>query len=132
MLGGCEKRSEAFSMSAASPRPVRCAYLPFSFWKCIENAEGARAKTDPKPNRRLRIRYYKDGMAPWKLKDRLGTCVTSSIAGETVRAFIPPPLPPFPELQLNGLHQHLDRANPGPGRLNGMKRLLPASDSYFI
>src|SRR5712692_9257115 len=60
-----------------------------------------------------------------KLQRRLGTYITSSVAGETVRAFIPPPLPPVPELQLKALHQHLDRANQGLGRLNGMTRLLP-------
>jgi hypothetical protein len=58
-----------------------------------------------------------------KLKSRLGTYVTSSVAGERVRAFIPPPLPPVPEVELSGLHQQLDRANQGLGRLNGM--LLP-------
>lgn len=62
--------------------------------------------------------------APKSLR-RQGTYVTSSLAGETVRAFIPPPLPPIPELQLNGLHHRLDRANQGLGRLNGMTRLLP-------
>jgi len=56
-------------------------------------------------------------MAQLKLKRRSGTYATSSVAGETVRAFIPPPLPPVPELQLSGLHQHLDRANQGLGRL---------------
>ena len=60
-----------------------------------------------------------------KLHSRLGTYVISSVAGETVRAFMPPPLPPVPELQVKGLHQHLDRANQGLGRLNGMTRLLP-------
>ena len=60
-----------------------------------------------------------------KLQSRLGTYATSSVAGETVRAFIPPPLPPMPEVDLSGLHQRLDRANQGLGRLNGMTRLLP-------
>ncbi len=60
-----------------------------------------------------------------KLQSRLGTYATSSVAGETVRAFIPPPLPPMPEVVLSGLHQRLDRANQGLGRLNGMTRLLP-------
>lgn len=58
-------------------------------------------------------------------KNRLGTYLTSSVAGETVRAFIPPPLPPVPELEIRGLHQQLDRANQGLGRLNGMTKLLP-------
>jgi Fic family protein len=60
-----------------------------------------------------------------KLPSRVGTYVTSSVAGETVRAFMPPPLPPLPELHLKGLHQHLDRANQGLGRLNAMTKLLP-------
>jgi Fic family protein len=47
------------------------------------------------------------------------------VAGETVRAFMPPPLPPIPAVVLSGLHQQLDRANQGLGRLNGMSRLLP-------
>jgi len=64
-------------------------------------------------------------MPPPKSQNRLGTYVTSSISGESVRAYIPPSLPPVPELKLEGLHQHLDRANQGLGRLNGMTRLLP-------
>src|ERR1035441_9202161 len=64
-------------------------------------------------------------MAQAKLKQRLGTYISSSVAGETVLAFIPPPLPPVPELQLKELHQHLDRSNQELGRLIGMTRLLP-------
>lgn len=63
-------------------------------------------------------------MSAPKSQSRLGTYVSSSVAGETVRAFIPPPLPPA-ELDLSGLHQLLERANQGLGRLNGMTRLLP-------
>jgi Fic family protein len=54
--------------------------------------------------------------------------VSSSISGETVRAFIPPPLPP--ELDLGGLHQLLERASHGLGRLNGITWLLP--DTRFL
>ena len=64
-------------------------------------------------------------MPETKLQGRLGTYVTSSVAGETVRAYVPPPLPPMPAVELSGLHQQLDRANQGLGRLNGMTRLLP-------
>src|SRR5216684_94634 len=60
-----------------------------------------------------------------KLQSRLGTYVTSSVAGETVRAFIPPSLPPIPALELGGLHEQLDLANQALGRLNGMTKLLP-------
>lgn len=60
-----------------------------------------------------------------KSQNRLGAYITSSVSGESVRAYIPPPLPPVPGLKLEGLHHHLDRANQGLGRLNGMTRLLP-------
>src|SRR5438445_3490855 len=60
-----------------------------------------------------------------KSSSRLGSYVASSVAGETVRAFIPPRLPPTPAVELSGLHQQLDRANQGLGRLNGMTSLLP-------
>jgi Fic family protein len=60
-----------------------------------------------------------------KLQSRLGTYVVSSGAGETVRAFIPPPLPPVPKLELDGLYQQLEQANQSLGRLNSMTKLLP-------
>jgi Fic family protein len=47
-----------------------------------------------------------------------------------VRAFIPPPLPPNPPLELAGLYQHLDRANQALGRLDGLTTLLP--DTKFF
>ena len=64
-------------------------------------------------------------MAASKSPSRLGRYIVSSVAGETVRAFMPPPLPPIPAVELSGLHQQLDRANQGLGRLNGMIGLLP-------
>ena len=56
---------------------------------------------------------------------RLGSYVSTTTAGETVRAFVPPPLPPYPSLDLSGLYQHLDRANQFLGRLDGLTTLLP-------
>lgn len=56
---------------------------------------------------------------------RLGTYVSTTTAGETVRAFVPPSLPPDPPLDLGGLYQHLDRANQALGRLDGLTTLLP-------
>ena len=55
---------------------------------------------------------------------RLGRYVTTTVAGEPVRAFVPPPLPPA-DLDLSGLHQALDRANQALGRLDGLTVLLP-------
>jgi Fic family protein len=56
---------------------------------------------------------------------RLGSYVSTTTAEETVRAFVPPPLPPDPPLDLAGLYQHLDRANQALGRLDGLTTLLP-------
>jgi len=56
---------------------------------------------------------------------RLGTYVSTTTAGETVRAFVPPPLPPEPFVDLSGLYQQLDRANHALGRLDGLTTLLP-------
>ncbi len=56
---------------------------------------------------------------------RLGSYISTTTAGETVKAFVPPALPPDPPLDLGGLYQHLDRANQSLGRLDGLTTLLP-------
>jgi Fic family protein len=69
-------------------------------------------------------------MRDWaKGTSRLGTYVTTTVGGEPLQAFVPPPLPP-PELELSGLYQHLDRANQAIGRLDGLTVLLP--DARFL
>ncbi len=50
--------------------------------------------------------------------------MTTTLAGEPIKAFVPPALPPV-DLDLSGLHQHLDRANQALGRLDGLTVLLP-------
>src|SRR5467141_1354020 len=62
---------------------------------------------------------------PNEKTSRLGSYISSTTAGETVRAFVPPPLPPEPRLDLSGLYQNLDRANQALGRLDGLTTLLP-------
>jgi Fic family protein len=62
---------------------------------------------------------------PNEKDSRLGTYVSTTTAGEKVRAFVPPPLPPDPALNLSGLYQQLDRANQALGRLDGLTTLLP-------
>jgi hypothetical protein len=56
---------------------------------------------------------------------RLGRYVSDVLAGETVRAFVPPPLPPIPHVELDRLQIPLEQANQAVGRLDGLASLLP-------
>jgi Fic family protein len=56
---------------------------------------------------------------------RLGRYVTTSVAGERVRAFVPRPLPPVPPLRMEGLLSLLEEANRALGRLDGVTSVLP-------
>lgn len=63
---------------------------------------------------------------------RTGRHHTTSAGGESVRAFVPSPLPPKPPLQLDGaLQQTLERATLALGRLDAVSALLP-EPSLFI
>ncbi len=54
------------------------------------------------------------------------TYVTTSTAGESVRAFVPNPLPPDPPIQLADQdHDLIEKANRALGRLDGITTLLP-------
>lgn len=56
---------------------------------------------------------------------RLGRYAHSSTGGETVRAFVPPPLPPIPAIALDQLQGLLEQANQALGRLDGLASVLP-------
>ena len=56
---------------------------------------------------------------------RQGFHVTSSVTGEPVRAFVPPPLPPDPPIDVARFWRKLDRANQALGRLDGLTTMLP-------
>ena len=59
-------------------------------------------------------------------RDANGTYAVTSTAGEHVRAFVPAPLPPHPDLVLDGpLQQALESAVLALGRLDGVSTLLP-------
>jgi Fic family protein len=61
-----------------------------------------------------------------------GSYETSQIAGETIRAFIPHPLPPTPPLQLTEQRlQVLERATLALGRLDSVTLLLPEPDLFL-
>ncbi len=55
-----------------------------------------------------------------------GQYLTTTAHGETVRAFLPKPLPPIPPLETGGeLNARLDRAHIALGRLDGVSGALP-------
>ncbi|MEO5331164.1 MAG: Fic family protein [Magnetococcus sp. YQC-5] len=59
-------------------------------------------------------------------RDMTGHYVASIAGGETVRAFIPTPLPPMPPLDLGGMRQTaLEKATLALGRLDSIGLLLP-------
>jgi Fic family protein len=66
-----------------------------------------------------------------KASGRLGTYATSSVAGEQVRAYVPPPLPPRPALDLEPFYQKLEAANRALGRLDGVTSILPDTPLYL-
>jgi Fic family protein len=59
------------------------------------------------------------------LSARLGRYVETSVAGERVRAFVPPPLPPTPPIDTQSLLDKLSVADRALGRLDGIATLLP-------
>ena len=56
---------------------------------------------------------------------RLGAYVTRSVAGERYKAFVPPSLPPTPQLEMARLYKPLDRAMKALGRIDALATLLP-------
>ena len=60
------------------------------------------------------------------MERKSGEYITSTTGGETVRAFIPAPLPPDPPLQMHGaLLRELEKANHGLGKLDAMADVFP-------
>lgn len=70
-------------------------------------------------------------MAKPDLKPRLGRYMEAIAAGERVRAYLPPPLPPRPPLDLLSLVGLIEEANRALGRLDGLTAILPDT-SLFI
>jgi len=65
-------------------------------------------------------------------RDAAGRYEITSTAGESVRAFVPAPLPPDPPVQLEGPRQALhERALLACGRLDGVSSLLPDPELFL-
>lgn len=60
-----------------------------------------------------------------QVNQRVGHYESTLFHGESVRAFIPPPLPPIPPVQLTGMLRLLEEANQAVGRLDGLASILP-------
>lgn len=64
-------------------------------------------------------------------KNRLGRFVETVAANETVRAFVPPPLPPEPAIDVLSLLERLSLAERALGRLDGITMLLPRQELFL-
>lgn len=61
-----------------------------------------------------------------------GRYVVTNAGGEEVRAFVPSPLPPEPDLRIDGrLQTELERANLSLGRLDGVSSQLPDTGLFL-
>jgi Fic family protein len=63
---------------------------------------------------------------------RLGRYVETAAGGERVRAFVPPPLPPDPPLNLARLFELYDSARGALGRLDGVTTILPSTPLFLF
>ena len=64
-------------------------------------------------------------------ESRRGRYVETVAGGETVRAFVPPPLPPTPPTDILGLLPKLSLADRALGRLDGITVLLPRQELFL-
>lgn len=65
------------------------------------------------------------------MKDRIGSWVETTTSGETIKAYLPQPLPPEPALDLTQFASQIEKANLALGRLDGVTSILP-SPALFI
>ncbi len=70
-------------------------------------------------------------MANPELNLRLGRFVETPVAGEMIRAFVPPPLPPEPPIDVLGFLDRLSVAERALGRLDGITIPLPRQELFL-
>lgn len=70
-------------------------------------------------------------MSDSELNRRLGRFVETPVAGEVARAFVPPPLPPDPPIDVLTLLDRLSLAERALGRLDGITMLLPRQELFL-
>lgn len=62
---------------------------------------------------------------------RIGRKVVISTVGEVAKAYIPPPLPPKPLVNLTNMAARIDQANLAVGRLDGVASILPGTPIFL-
>lgn len=77
------------------------------------------------------MRCHKMGMTEPDPNPRIGRFVETPVAGEFVRAFVPPPLPPQPPVDVLALLERLSLAERALGRLDGITVLLPRQELFL-
>src|SRR3990172_4469986 len=66
------------------------------------------------------------------LRERQGEYVTVSTIGETVRAYVPPPLPPNPPIEWTpALSERFNQAHVALGRLDGISSTIPQKSAFI-
>ncbi|CUX70849.1 MULTISPECIES: Fic family protein [Agrobacterium] len=70
-------------------------------------------------------------MSDSQSRNRLGRFVETVAASETVWAFVPPPLPPEPAIDVLSLLERLSLAERALGRLDGITMLLPRQELFL-
>ena len=65
------------------------------------------------------------------LSTRIGTWATSSVAGETVRAYVPRGLPPVPPVDMARLSSLVSEAMLALGRLDGVRAVAPDTSLFL-
>jgi cell filamentation protein, protein adenylyltransferase len=63
---------------------------------------------------------------------RRGRYVITTYGHEQVRAYVPPPLPPTPAVDVTGLVPLIEQANRALGRLDGITSILPAPPLFLF
>jgi len=66
-----------------------------------------------------------------QISGRLGRFISTTVAGEAIRAHVPPPLPPNPAVDPRPLYGQIDAANRALGRLDGVASILPDTPLFL-